>query len=36
MMWRWEDDNAGPRDTANPRKGFCGKAGYPMEIFDEA
>jgi hypothetical protein len=34
MMWRWAEDYSGPRDTDDPRKGFCGKAGYPMEILD--
>jgi len=32
MAWRWADDNSGPRDADDPRKGFCGKAGFPIEI----
>lgn len=36
MAWRWADNFPGPRDIDNPRKGFCGKAGYPVEIVDEA
>lgn len=36
MMWRWEDNDKGPRDASIPRKGFCGKAGFPLEILDES
>ena len=35
MGWRWEDDGKGLRDASTPRKGFCGLAGYPMEILDD-
>lgn len=36
MAWQWEDSGKGLRDANIPRKGFCGKAGFPLEILDEA